>query len=403
MGNLLARRCLNPSALVFALLPLFLSLVSGRAVLAQDGRCTETVGRDFPVGSPSKVGLSAERLLHLNDALEAGKFDIRGLLILRECQLVFERYKEGIDRQNNHSVYSVTKSFSSTLVGALLHQGKLRSVDTLISNLVDKPSQLPQEKWQKAQQITLRNVMQMSSGIAYTHQPSNPNHPIYAISADRFQVALSADLVAKPGAVFNYSDGDVSVTGAVIAQTARQDLYGFARATLFDPMQMQRHDWMFVDAVGRYPGGWGLRLRPMDMLKLGQLYLQLGEWNGRRIFDQDYVKLATAPGVSASYGLHWWIGTSPQYRATPYFFADGLKGQRIYVFPTLHIVTAMVASLTGEEERTVTSLVVGEIIAAAKKGAVEDAKDAAAALMRRQALGFNGQTNVEQREQDNPR
>src|SRR5258708_22389932 len=129
MVNLLVRRCLQPSALVLELLPLFLSLVGGRAALAQDGRCTETIGRDFPVGSPSKVGLSAERLLHLNDALEAGKFDIRGLLILRECQLVFERYKEGIDRQYNHSVYSVTKSFSSTLVGALLHQVQLRSVD----------------------------------------------------------------------------------------------------------------------------------------------------------------------------------------------------------------------------------------------------------------------------------
>ena len=61
-------------------------------------------------------------------------------------------------------------------------------------------------------------------------------------------------------------------------------------------MQMSNHDWGFVDRAGRYPGGWGLRLRPMDMAKVGQLYLQRGDWNGRRIFDANFVDLAWEPG-----------------------------------------------------------------------------------------------------------
>ena len=106
---------------------------------AEIGGCQQAVGKDFPTASPADVGLSADLLLKLNDALDAGTFDIRSLLIVRDCKLIFERYKDGIGREHNHTIYSVTKSITATLVGALLMQGKLKSVDVTISDLMSKP------------------------------------------------------------------------------------------------------------------------------------------------------------------------------------------------------------------------------------------------------------------------
>ncbi len=321
---------------------------------ADGGSCQSTVGKDFLPASPAEVGLSPEVLLRLNRELDEGLHDIRSLLIVRDCKLVFERYREGIGRDHNHTIYSVTKSIAATLVGALLLQGKLKSIDVSVSEVVSKPWWFRENDWKKAERITLKNVMQMSSGLVHKFDPGN--NLIYASSVDRFAVALSSKFEAEPGTRYQYSDGDASITGAVVAAATDHTLYRFARDVLFDPLQMVNHDWISMDRVGRYPGGWGLRLRPMDMAKIGQLYLQNGEWNGRKVFGPDFRDLAWTSGVNKSYALHWWIGSSPEAKGVAYSVAVGNKGQYIYVFPSLRLVAVLTASLPGVEVRRVNSL-----------------------------------------------
>jgi CubicO group peptidase (beta-lactamase class C family) len=367
-------------------------------IAGSTGACAEPVGRDFADGSAAATGLSPQRLVQLNEKLDAARHDIRALVILRNCRLVFERYKEGLGRDYNHAVYSVTKSVSATLAGALLQQGKFKSVDTPLAGLMSKPWFMSAETWAKAERITFRNVMQMSTGLAYKHDPSG--HPIYATNVDRFSVALSPELIAAPGTVFNYSDGDASITGAVIAALADQHLYRFARETLFDPLQMTNYDWPYQDSAGRPPGGWGLRLRTMDMAKLGQLYLQKGEWNGKRIFAADFLETAWAPGSVSFYGLHWWIGVSPVANGVPFFLANGFKGQRVYVFPTLGTVVAVSASLPTPEIWPMEREIITAIVEGTKAPA---GTDGAEALKQVQARGFAGETRVSQSDQDRPR
>lgn len=372
-------------------------LVFVSAAQAADGACDTPVGKDFTSAPPSQVALSATRLDGMLDSLDESKLEVRALLVLRDCKLSLERYKDGLSRQYNHSMWSVTKSFSSTLVGALLYQGKLKSVDLPIADLVPQPSRLNDKDWDKAKEISLKNVMQMSSGLNYKHDPCC--HPIYDPLNDRLAFALSPSFVASPGTRFNYSDADVSMTGAVIAAVAGNDLLSFGKATLFEPLQMSNYDWMFRDRAGRYPGGWGLRVRPMDMLKLGQLYVQQGEWNGKRIFDASYVQDATQPGPNKSYALHWWIGDA-KFAGTPYFYASGFKGQRIFVFPAWHLVVALVASV--DDERTLVGIVVRGVIDAVAKGADADS-GSDAVLKKKEAVGFHGSIQAKQANQDAPR
>jgi CubicO group peptidase (beta-lactamase class C family) len=361
--------------------------------------CTEPVGRDFVPGTPAEAGLSAARLAQMLEALDTPRHEVRALLVLKDCKLVMERYKDGLGRDYGHSLYSVTKSFNSTLVGALLYQGRLKNVDTPVADIIPRPDRFSDANWAKARQVTLKNAMQMSSGLEYKHDPCC--HPIYDVREDRLSWALTPAFAAAPGTRFLYSDGDASISGAAVAALAGRDLLAYAKEALFAPLRIDDVEWMFRDRAGRYPGGWGLRLRPMDMLKLGQLYVQGGEWNGQRIFAPEYPALAWTAGPNKAYGLHWWIA-DPAVFGTPYYWAQGFKGQRIFVFPEWRMVVAVVASLPGEEEPAVMRIVVRGLVEAVRAGASADPA-AEAALKQKQAAGFRGETRVKQDNQDAPR
>jgi CubicO group peptidase (beta-lactamase class C family) len=167
---------------------------------------------------------------------------------------------------------------------------------------------------------------------------------------------------------------------------------------------MFNHDWWFRDAAGRYLGGWGLRLRPMDMLKLGQLYIQKGVWNERQVFDARYPAMATTPGASSRYGLHWWIALPSGNTAPDFFAAIGFKGQRLYVFPDLGIVVAIVSSLTGDEETQLTVATLEAIRASVPRFWARSASDAVRAeLSQLVQSGFRGVKRVRQSSQDVPK
>jgi CubicO group peptidase (beta-lactamase class C family) len=389
--------CNLTSPVKVLILTLFSSLFFVGHALADDGRCHDIVGENFDTAIPSVESISSDRLLSLISSLDEARYDVRALIIMRDCKIVFERYKDGLGRQYNHAMYSVTKSISSTLVGALMLQGKIKNLDTPVATLIPKPPGLRGDAWSNAERVTLRNFMQMSSGFDYKHDPVS--NPIYDARQDRVALAIGQKFIAAPGTRFNYSDADALMTGTVIASLADRSLLEFAKSALFEPLHMSNYAWWFPDQGGRFPGGWGLRLRPMDMLKIGQLYLQKGEWNGARIFDESYPDLAWAPGVSNRYGLHWWIG---KVKGVPFYFANGFKGQRIYVFPSLRVVAALASSLPDKEEAVVPLSIVTAIIESTDAAHPVDA-ESDAKLMEAQKAGFHGETRVRQDNQDSPR
>ena len=147
-----------------------------------------------------------------------------------------------------------------------------------------------------------------------------------------------------------------------------------------------------------------MRLRPMDMLKIGQLYVQKGEWNGQQVFGPEYPSLAWTRGPSPDYGLHWWIGRPSRVAGAERYGALGFKGQRIYVYPNLGIVVAIVASLTGEEEQQLADATLAAVLQSVTK-----AKGAAASVAVKAELAelvrspFHGVTHTHQSLQDTPK
>jgi CubicO group peptidase (beta-lactamase class C family) len=182
-------------------------------------------------------------------------------------------------------------------------------------------------------------------------------------------MTLGLPVVGIPGETYVYNTGGSHVLGVTVAKAAEKPLEDYADDVLFRPLGITPGDWM-RSPQGEVSAGSGLEMIPRDMLKLGELYLRNGEWNGEQIIDPEFATAATtwqsagdSTGGWAGYGYQWWItATGAGY---PAFFALGYGGQHIFVVPALDlvVVAAIARRVSREELRTPRYLI--ESIAAA--------------------------------------
>jgi CubicO group peptidase (beta-lactamase class C family) len=335
---------------------------ANQPALAQIGACAQPASDDIAAAPPEQVGMRSGRLAEAIKSLRGENRDIHALVVLRHCSVVIELYADKVTRDHNHAVYSVTKPILATLLGVLLKSDRLSSLDVPVADIVAASTVLDADKLEKARRIRIRDVMSMASGLEYHHDPAR--HPIYG-AADRFQFALSPALVHEPGQRYNYSDGDASIAGAVVAAVAGKDLLSYGNEVLFEPLGFKNVDWWSRDNAGRYPGGWGLRLRAVDMAKFGQLYLQNGRWQHETIIDAGFVRNAWRPSPAAShYGLSWWRWVREDPRIGPVHFANGFKGQRVYVLPKHGIIIALSANVSDADTEEAYPALVRAVVSA---------------------------------------
>jgi len=283
-----------------------------------------------------------------NDGLLAADATIRShpdlahtlnLLVASRGEIVFERCYRGSVPADLHCAHSVTKSFTSTLVG-ILAGDDLISLDAPVSSLIDAPAFRNDPT--KAT-ITVRHLLTMSSGlygdgwwdIDKIEERGGPN----------LEGALAAPLVGPPGWGFLYNNGASHVLSAVIAAVSGTSVEELAAERLFGPLGIDRWSWP-TDPQGRHWGYGGLELTARDLLKLGLLFLDGGKWHGTRLVDESYVRSATSPLMEGGppercgYGLLWWIADRAD---PPHFFAGGYGGQYIVVVPGLDLVVVTMA------------------------------------------------------------
>jgi CubicO group peptidase (beta-lactamase class C family) len=329
------------------------------------------------------------RLAEAIKTLRGRDRDIHALVVLRNCRVVVELYAEGVTRDHNHALYSATKSILATLIGVLLKSGRLTSLDTSVADILAARTRLDADKLEKARRIRIRDVMSMASGLEYHEDPTN--HPMYG-TADRLQFALAPAIVHEPGQHYNYSNGDASIADAVAAVAAGNDLLSYGNEVLFAPLGFKNVEWWFRDKAGRYPGGWGLRLRAIDMARFGQLYLQKGRWRHKTIIDATFVRDAWKPSPAAShYGLFWWRWVREDPRIGPVYYANGFKGQRIFVLPKHGIIIATSANIShADAEETYTALVRAVVAAVQSNRPIDQTASDANRLAEQLRLPFSG-------------
>jgi CubicO group peptidase (beta-lactamase class C family) len=355
----------------------FISLLGGAALSPitalpvhadlPDG-CGIPAARDdgWPVASVNEDKLiDRAELCRMADRLASSAANVHSVLVARGGKLVFERYFRGSDeipgriygrRVENitfdadtlHDMKSVSKSVASLAVGIAIDRGLIRSVNEPIFSFFPELSDL---RSPEKDRIQLLHVLTMSMGLAWveatpaTGDDDNDEARMHrARDACRYVLGLAA--TAPAGQEFFYNTGALALVSAIIRKATGRPLDEFARETLFEPLGITRVEW------NRYKGdtdaGGGLRLRPRDMAKIGQLVLAGGRWNDRQIVSREWIETSTAPKLKAtdnqSYGYLWWLGRSLlNGREVRWVGALGRGGQSIRIVPELDLVVVVTA------------------------------------------------------------
>ena len=194
---------------------------------------------------------------------------------------------------------------------------------------------------------------------------------------DPIEYILAKPVVAEPGTRFYYSGGDVNLLGEIIKEATGLRIDEFTDRYLFGPLGITDYEWKFINPDIVYTSG-DLKLRPRDMAKLGQLYLNNGIWNGKRIISEEWTKNSTrkyievqnsymASAYGDSYGYQWFLQTfnvdSVSYDSIS---RDGWGGQRIQVFPSLNMVVVLTGGNYATEPTPVNDIITRYILPAAR-------------------------------------
>ncbi len=311
--------------------------------------------------TPAEQSLDGERLDNLVAALRKNEIrNIHSLLIVRNGRLVLEEYFNGHGAEELHEQQSVSKSFTSALVGIAISQGKIEGVDERALAFfpeIDDIENLDERK----REITLEDLLTMRSGTDYHERGSDsPHFQLNRLSRGWTKFILDRPMIAEPGTSFRYDSGAVILTSAILKERTGMHADAFAEKYLFAPMGIEQSRW-YRNAEGHPHTGGGLHLRSKDMAKLGLLYLQKGRWDGKQILPTSWVADSLSRQVElegqrdrvVGYGYWWWVlppapggsGTQDVYGAF------GFKGQYIFVAPELDMVVVVTAGARGRQEQ----------------------------------------------------
>jgi CubicO group peptidase (beta-lactamase class C family) len=298
--------------------------------------------RRIPTGDrASPLAAGAEADLEI-DGEEKGvdeflrETDTLAFLVIHKDRLVHERYFGGSTRESLQTSFSAAKSFVSTLVGIAIDEGQIGSVEDPVTDYVPELAARDPD----FRRITLRHLLTMSSGIRYEEGgfPSLGDDTYTYYGVDLRDVALNRPQIEQPpGLAWHYNNYHPLLLGLVLERATGMSVSDFMATRLWQPLGAEADATWNLDSErsGFEKMESGLNARAVDYARFGLLFLHEGEWNGRRIVSEDWVRAATGADPSTDptyyhgYGHFWWIDMERPGR----FYAMGKYGQYVYVAP----------------------------------------------------------------------
>lgn len=327
---------------------------SARPVGAEPYRYRRPVEAEgWQSADPAAVGMSEGPLQELVRRIASTPIDaidapyIHGFLVARRGRLVLEEYFHGYSRHDPHATRSASKSVTSTLVGSSEHAGLL-SRDALVYDAMGATGG-SEDRDPRAARMTLEHLITNTSGLACddSDRDSPGNEDVMQNQEDVpdwHRYTLDLPLVHDPGTHAAYCSGGLNLAGGVLARLANSWLPEVFREQLAEPLGIGVYH-MNLTPTGEGYGGGGLFIKPRDFLKLGQLYLNDGVWNGRRLLAPGWAAEATTPRSTIrdeGYGYGWWMFSYPyEGREVGAFYAGGNGGQYVIVVPELELAVAI--------------------------------------------------------------
>lgn len=268
--------------------------------------------------------------------------NVHAFLVHQHGELKTVYYKEKTCAQTLHKINSITKSIVAILIGIAIEKGFLCNVHTPITKWIPN---VPKEK----EGITLYHLLTMTTGEGWHEFGKGVIFPNdFAHSENWVDYILQTPVTEEHGTKMNYNSGSSHLLSYILQEATGMTTEQFARTYVFEPLQIEEYEWQ-KDPQGVFVGGFGMKMKAEDLLKIGLLCLQNGRWNGKELVSAEWIHESTTMLFTtyehiASYGYHWWI-LDPKVDDVSYhiYFAMGYGGQYIIVIPKLEL-TAVISS-----------------------------------------------------------
>jgi len=295
---------------------------------------------------PETEGVSSQGIIDFLKAADDCQGEFHSFLFLRHGRVIAEAYWAPYTADLRNTLYSATKSFTSTAVGLAVSEGKLSVDDPVVSFFKDE---LPDTLTEYQSMLTVEDLLTMSAG-------QDPIHGTIASEPDWVKVFWQTPIKYEPGTVFRYSSLCSHMLSAILQEATGEKLSDYLGRRLFEPLGIEGWDWE-TDPQGINTGGWGLRLKSGDMARFGQMLLREGEWQGKQVVPAGWIheagskKIQQRPELPQAvkdssdwlqgYGYQFWQCRHNAFRA------DGANGQFIVVMPDQDAVVVITSETIG--------------------------------------------------------
>jgi CubicO group peptidase (beta-lactamase class C family) len=273
---------------------------------------------------------------------------INSMLIAQHGELIVESYYGRMNAVRANNIKSASKSILSLLTGIAIEKGYLEGLDQPIGEFF--PEYFGPNPDPAKEAITIEDLLTMRSGLAST---SRSNYGSWVVSNNWIRYALDRPMNGIPGVDRAYSTGNTHLLGVIIARASDMNLKQFAERYLFDPMDIRVYGWD-RDPQGYYFGGNNLAIRPADMVKIGYLMMNLGEWEGEQLLSGEWIIRSIEPVTGRRTGIddygYLWFRRMSGGQHMIYAFGNG--GQYIMILPELDaVITVTTRNETNEATR----------------------------------------------------
>ena len=296
----------------------------------------------WAVDSLAGSGIDSDLMQNMIESINKGEFGkVHSVLIAKDGKLVFEKYFDGFYINDLNSLQSCTKSIGSILIGLAIDNGFVKGVNQKVLDFFPGYRYEVDKKWND---IELKHLLTMSVGLNWDR---NTHDRVYEMSNDVIETTLEQKFSHEPGQIFEYRNPQTDLLSGIIMNSSKKPVQGFAKEYLFEPLGINEFSWDNFKK-NSYPLMSGsLALSSRAMLKIGQLVLDKGKWNGKQVVPEKWINESTSFKIqtdqSFGYGYLWWLGESKVKPGLKAVFAIGVAGQHIVIIPEKNIVVVTTA------------------------------------------------------------
>lgn len=293
----------------------------------------------FLAAPTAQTQISDTSHTRLNDIFGIGT--VQSLMIQKDDDLVFEVFRDGMDRTKTTNIKSASKSILSLLVGIAIAEGHIEGVNQKIGPFF--PDYFNENPDSLKESITIEHLLTMRTGLETT---SFHNYGRWVLSDNWTHFALSQSFEEEPGGRMVYSTGTSHLLSVILTRATGMSTRAYAQEKLFNPLGIRVGGWD-QDPQGYYMGGNNVALSPFALLKIGELVLNMGEYEGQQVVPRSWIRNATQVYTRSNYndydyGYMWWQKEAANRTV---IFAWGNGGQYSMILPDLDAVISITSDV----------------------------------------------------------